>query len=97
MPPSRTPKVDKRRVIGELAFPATVTIRHPRIRPTIRKVSEALRLIEHDLPIELRKLPRWEFAQALLKHVTQTGKKKDLTNAFRQLRQALSDEGWLVT
>jgi hypothetical protein len=78
-----------------LAFPSTIKIKRDAVRPIVRNVRDALRLIERELPIELRRLPRWKFAHALLRHVSRTGKKKDLKNAFRQLRQALSNEGWL--
>jgi hypothetical protein len=78
-----------------LAFPSLIKIKRDAVRPVVRTVRDALHLIEQELPIELRRLPRWKFAHALLQHVSRTGKKKDLNNAFRQLRQALSNEGWL--
>jgi hypothetical protein len=62
-----------------------------------RTVEEALRLIDHDLPVELRNLPRWTFARALLLEVQRTGTKRDMKNAVRQLKQALSNEDWLDT
>jgi hypothetical protein len=82
--------------LNELAFPSTVKIKHRGIRAVVRNGRDALRLIERELPIELRRLPRWEFAYALLQHAARTAKKKDLNTAFRQFRQALMDEGWLA-
>jgi hypothetical protein len=96
MTPFKTSRDGDQRVVNDLAFPSIVKVRHRGVRPSIRSVADALRLIEQDLPIELQRLPRWKFAQALLEHVARTGKKKDLNNAFRQLRQCLSDEGWLA-
>ena len=61
-----------------------------------RTVDEALRLIDQDLPAELRGLPRWTFARALLLEVQRTGTKNDMRNAVRQLKQALSMEDWLA-
>jgi Tfp pilus assembly protein PilO len=78
-----------------LAFPSEIKIKRDAVRPIVRNVRDALHLIERELPIELRRLPRWTFAHDLLQHVRRTGKKKDLKNAFRQMRQALSNEGWL--
>ena len=51
---------------------------------------------DKELPAELRRLPRWTFAHALLVQAVKTGRKRDLTAASRQVRQALSNEGWLV-
>jgi hypothetical protein len=79
-----------------LEFPAAVRIRAPGCRPVVRNVSEGLLLIDNELPAELRRLPRWTFARALLAEVLRTRRKRDLTAAVRQLRQALSNEGWLA-
>jgi hypothetical protein len=65
------------------------------LRPTVRTIEDALRLIE-DLPPEHRNMKRWAFARDLFRHAAQTGKKRDITTAFRQLTQALSNEGWLA-
>jgi hypothetical protein len=67
-----------------------------RLRPVVRTVEEALGLIDCDLPPELRMLPRWTFARELLVVALQSGKKRDHVVAVRQLRQALSNEGWLA-
>ncbi|HEY4920650.1 MAG TPA: hypothetical protein VII40_11155 [Xanthobacteraceae bacterium] len=78
-----------------LEFPAAVRIRAPRCRPVVRNVNEGLLLIDNELPAELRRLPRWTFARALLEAALRTRRKRDLAAAARQLRQALSNEGWL--
>jgi hypothetical protein len=65
-------------------------------RARIRSIDEALRLIDHELPAELRTLPRWTFARDLLIVASRSNKKRDLAIAVRQLRQALSNEGWLA-
>jgi hypothetical protein len=59
-------------------------------------LDEALRLIDDELPAELRALPRWTFARDLLLAATRSNKKRDLTIAVRQFKQALSNEGWLA-
>ena len=70
-------------------------IHAPGCRASIRNVREALLLIDNELQPELRRLPRWTFARALLDEATRTRRKRDLAAAVRQLRQALSNEGWL--
>jgi hypothetical protein len=65
-------------------------------RSQVRTVDEALRMIEEELPAELRSLPRWTFARDLLIAATRSNKKRDLTIAVRQFKQALSNEGWLA-
>ena len=79
-----------------LEFPAAVQIRASGCRPTVRNANEALLLIDNELPAELRRLSRWTFARALLQEVLRTRRKRDLTAALRQFRQALSNEGWLA-
>jgi|HubBroStandDraft_6_1064221.scaffolds.fasta_scaffold2252759_1 hypothetical protein len=96
--PRRRPTEAPRALGGNdpLEFPVAVAIRAPRCRPVVRNVSEALLLIDNELPAELRRLPRWTFARALLEEALSTRRKRDLTAALRQLRQALSNEGWLA-
>jgi hypothetical protein len=65
-------------------------------RSQVRTVDEALRLIDEELTAELRRLPRWTFARDLLVAATRSNKKRDLTIAIRQFKQALSNEGWLA-
>jgi hypothetical protein len=79
-----------------LALPAPIRLRASGCRPTLRTVDEALDMIDNELPAELRRLPRWTFAHALLLQAAKTGRKRDLTAAARQVRQAVSNEGWLV-
>ena len=78
-----------------VALSEEVRIKGSGLRPLIRTTTEALRLINHELPAELRALPRWSFARDLLVIAEQSRKKRDLVCATRQLRQALSNEGWL--
>jgi hypothetical protein len=66
------------------------------LRAKVRTVEEAIRLIDRELPAELRSLPRWTFARALLVEAERTRKKRAVTCAVRQLTQALSNEGWLA-
>jgi hypothetical protein len=79
-----------------LALPGTIRLRASGCRPALRTLGEAIHMIDTDLPAELRRLPRWTFARALLVEAIKTGRKRDLTAAARQVRQALSNEGWLV-
>lgn len=68
----------------------------PGRRSHLRNLGEAKRFVENELPAELGKLPRWTFAAALIRHAIASGKLRDLRSAERQLRQALSNEGWLA-
>jgi hypothetical protein len=79
-----------------LPLPELIRIRGKGLRPTVRTGAEGIRLIDSELPIELRSLPRWSFARELLVHAATSRKKRDLIAAARQLRQALSNEGWLA-
>jgi hypothetical protein len=79
-----------------LTLPQAIRTRDKRIRPVIRTVEEAIRLIDTELPQELQALRRWTFARALLVEAERTRKRRDLTSAERQLKQALSNEGWLA-
>ncbi len=79
-----------------VAFPAPIRLRAPGCRPTLRTLDDALHMTESELPAELTRLPRWTFARALLVEAAKTGRKRDLTAAMRQLRQAVSNEGWLI-
>jgi len=79
-----------------LNFPDVVKTNKKGLRPVVRTVEEAIRLIDKELPYELRSLSRWTFARALLVESQRSGKKRDLICAIRQLKQALSNEGWLA-
>jgi hypothetical protein len=78
-----------------LSLPEQIRIKAQGIRPQVRTVREALGLIDDELPAELRSLSRWTFARALLLEAEKSRKKRDLTQAARQLKQALENEGWL--
>jgi hypothetical protein len=77
-------------------LPAPIRLHASGCRPTLRTVDEAIQMIDAELPKELRRLPRWTFAHALLLQAAKTRRKRDLTAAARQVRQALSNEGWLI-
>ncbi|HEU5018704.1 MAG TPA: hypothetical protein VFT69_12125 [Pseudolabrys sp.] len=62
------------------------------VRPLIRTTQEAIRFIDSELPAELKSLPRWTFARELLLVAEGSEKKRDLNHAYRQLRQALSND-----
>jgi hypothetical protein len=79
-----------------LAFRRDLRTRSKGLRAIVRTVEEAIRLIDNELPQELRSMPRWTFARTLLVEAERTKKKRDVTCAERQLRQALSNEGWLA-
>ena len=79
-----------------LPLPQSIRTRGKGLRAEVRTVAEGLGLIDRELPIELRSLPRWTFARELLLHAEKSRKKRDLIAAERQLRQALSNEGWLA-
>ena len=79
-----------------LAFDDAIRIRAPGCRSVVRSVGEAVDMIDKELPAELRRLPRWTFARALLKEAERTQRKKDLAAAARQFRQAASNEKWLA-
>jgi hypothetical protein len=78
-----------------LDFPEVIRTRAQGLRAAVRNVPEAIRMIDKELPEELRGRSRWTFARALLREAELSGKKRDVTTAARQLRQALSNEGWL--
>ena len=80
-----------------LMFAASIRTKAQGIRPRIRTVQEAIGLIDDELPAEIRSLPRWTFARALLVEAHKTRKKRDVGQASRQFRQALENEGWLVS
>ena len=80
---------------ASIRFPEAIRVKAVGLRGVVRTVDEGLGLIDHELPAELRRLPRWTFAHALLLEARRTGSKRDLTKAVRQLRQALNNEGWL--
>lgn len=87
--------LDRRQSRGGLRLPAEVRIRASGMPAKIKTAKEALGIIDHKLPAELARLPRWSFARALLVEAMRTGKSRDMNAAVRQFRQALSNENWL--
>jgi hypothetical protein len=79
-----------------MQFPADIRTKAVALRPTVRTTKEAIGLIDEELPAELRGRRRWVFARSLLVTAEQSGKKRDLLAAFRQIKQALRLEGWLA-
>jgi len=79
-----------------ITLPATVHMVGSAYRPTIQTIQEALRFIDRELPIELQRRSRWTFARELLLVADRTGKKRDIASAFRQLKQALSNDRLLA-
>src|SRR6185437_957644 len=82
---------------AHMDFPQEIRTRAKRVRPIVRTAEEAVRLIDHQLPREINRHSRWTFARALLLVAQQSGKKRDLTIAYRQFRQALSNDKLLVS
>jgi hypothetical protein len=79
--------------LRSLSLPQSIRTRGKGLRPRCGRRSS---LIDRELLIELRSLPRWTFARELLLDAEKSRKKRDLIAATRQLRQALSNEGWLA-
>jgi hypothetical protein len=79
-----------------MKFQQPLRTKGPGLRPALRTTAEAIRLIDEDIPQEVRTLSRWTFARALLSEAERSQKKRDLKLAERQLKQALSNESWLV-
>lgn len=77
-------------------LPSGIRLGAPGIRSVIKTVEQALSTIDREISPEIARLPRWTFARALLVEAQRTGKSRDLNAAFRQLKQALSNEKWLV-
>jgi hypothetical protein len=76
-------------------LPSPIRIKAPSLPSLIKTVEQAIQVIDSHLPAELRQLPRWTFAHALLVEALRTTKSRDITTAARQFQQALSNEGWL--
>jgi len=79
-----------------MKFEHVVRTHGPGLRPTLRTTTEAIRLIDQDLPEEVRTLSRWTCARTLLVEAERSQKKRDLKLAERQLKQALANESWLA-
>jgi hypothetical protein len=65
------------------------------IRAVICTTQDAIRFIDDELPAELKSLSRWTFARELLLVAEQSEKKRDARYAYRQFRQALSNDRML--
>src|ERR1051326_2086810 len=81
---------------AEVMLPAEVRIRAAGMRSVVKTVEQALHAIDRELSPELARLPRWTFARALLVEAHRTQKSRDLNAAYRQFKQALSNEKWLA-
>jgi hypothetical protein len=79
----------------KLELPAEVRVRAPGVRSRLKTVEQSIDMIDRELSPELARLPRWTFARALLVEAERSRKSRDLNAAFRQLKQALSNEKWL--
>jgi hypothetical protein len=79
----------------KLALPSEVRIRASGVRSVVKTVEQALNVIDREISPELSRLPRWTFARALLVEAQRSHKSRDLNAAFRQFKQALSNEKWL--
>jgi hypothetical protein len=78
-----------------IQFPANIRTKGAGLRTVVRTMAEAIRLIDEELPAELRAQPRWTFARSLLVVAERSRKKRDVVPAIRQFKQALDNEGWL--
>lgn len=81
---------------AEVKLPAEVRIRAAGLRSVVKTVEQALHTIDRELSPEFARLPRWTFARALLVEAQRSQKSRDLNAAYRQFRQALSNEKWLA-
>jgi glutathione S-transferase len=83
------------RLNSEIDLPAVVRVRATGKPSDIATVKQALSFVDRHVHPDLARLPRWTFARALLAEAAQTRKSRDVKAAFRQLKQALSNEKWL--
>ena len=81
---------------ADVKLPAEVRIRAAGLRSVVKTVEQALHTIDRELSPELARLPRWTFARELLVEAQQSQKSRDLNAAYRQFKQALRNEKWLV-
>jgi hypothetical protein len=72
-----------------------VRIRAAGIPSVITTIEDAIALIDRHLAPELKSLPRWTFARALLAEALKSGKARDVKAASRQFAQALRNEKYL--
>jgi hypothetical protein len=75
-------------------LPAEINVRAAGLPSILRTVEDALKMI-NDLPPEIARLPRWTFAEGLLRAALASKKSRDVKTAARQLQQAVSNEKWI--
>lgn len=92
----RSPVEQSPSAAAEVNLPAEVRIRAAGVRSVVKTVEQALHAIDRELSPELARLPRWTFARALLIEAQRTQKSRDINAAYRQFKQALSNEKWLA-
>jgi hypothetical protein len=76
-------------------FPAEIRTTARRVPPVVRSTEEAIKLIDRELLPEVKLASRWTFARELLVVAQASGKKRDLNHAYRQFRQALTNDKML--
>lgn len=76
-------------------FPAEIRTTAHRVPAVVRSTEEAIKLIDRELLPEVKSMSRWTFARELLVVAQKSGKKRDLNHAYRQFRQALSNDKML--
>ncbi|HXD46427.1 MAG TPA: hypothetical protein VN655_14970 [Pseudolabrys sp.] len=76
-------------------FPAEVRTTARRVPRVVGSTEDAIKLIDRELLPEVKLASRWTFARELLVVAQQSGKKRDLNHAYRQFRQALSNDKML--
>jgi len=63
-------------------LPAKIRTNGSRLRPVINTVQEALKLIDQELPVELKRASRWTFARELLVVAATSGKNETSYTRF---------------
>jgi len=76
-------------------LPAQVRTTARRVPRVVATTEDAIKLIDRELLPEVKLASRWTFARELLVVAQTSGKKRDLTHAYRQFRQALSNDKML--
>ena len=76
-------------------FPGEVRTTARRVQCVVSTTEDAIKLIDRELSPEVKLSSRWTFARELLVVAQTSGKKRDLTHAYRQFRQALSNDKML--
>ena len=76
-------------------LPGQVRTTARRVPRVVATTEDAIKLIDRELLPEVKLASRWTFARELLVVAQASGKKRDLTQAYRQFRQALSNDKML--